>query len=73
MNCSVFCLIVVYCIWFMWQDFGSRGAAVVASVRKHQKFPPGQTESVSASSNTDFQLVKVKPISDISSASVRVK
>ncbi|KAK4810725.1 hypothetical protein QYF61_007699 [Mycteria americana] len=40
----------------------SQGAAGVASVRRHQKLPPCQTEPVPAGSKTDPLLAKAEPI-----------
>lgn len=51
----------------MWQDFGSRGAAVVTCVRRHQNL---QTEPAPAISKMDLPLAKAEPTCDIGSISV---
>jgi len=51
-------MVISNCIRFTQQDFGSGVAVGVASVRRHQKLPPCQTEPVSASSKTDSLLAK---------------
>jgi len=47
-NMSVIAERLSQCIWFMWQDFGSRGIAGVASVRGDQGLPMLVTVSASA-------------------------
>ena len=42
----------------------------MASVRRHQKLPPCQTETETAGSKTDPLLAKAEPISNVGSASV---
>ena len=56
-----------HCIGFAWQGFGSRGATVVASVRR--KLPLCLTEPMPAGSKADPLLAKAEPISDGGSAS----
>ncbi|KAK4831883.1 hypothetical protein QYF61_020030 [Mycteria americana] len=58
------------CIGFMWQGFGSKGAAGVASVRRCQKFPPCLIEPMPAGSKTNPPLAKAEPISNGGSISV---
>lgn len=58
------------CIGFMWQGFFCGGYAEVASVRRHQRLPPCQTESVPASSKIDPPLAKAETISDAGGTSV---
>ena len=42
----------------------ARPAAGVASVRRHQKLPPCETEPVPVGSRMDLLLPKAEPISD---------
>jgi len=57
---------------FIWQDFGSGGAAGVTSVRRHQELLSCETEPVldDSSSKTDLLLAKTESISDAGCASV---
>jgi len=57
------------CFGFAWQGFGSRGAIGVASVRSHEKLPPGLIKPVPAGSKTDPPPAKAKPMSDGGSTS----
>jgi len=54
----------------VWQDFGSRGAIGVASVRSCEKLPPYLIQPVPAGSKTDLLLAKAKAIRNSGSASV---
>lgn len=58
------------CIGFAWQDFDSREAAGVTSLRRCQKLPPCPIQSVLDSSKTDTPLAKAKPINESGSTSV---
>ncbi|KAK4805327.1 LOW QUALITY PROTEIN: hypothetical protein QYF61_018190 [Mycteria americana] len=58
-------------VWEYTEDlFLARGAAGVASVRRHQELPPCPTKPVPAGSKTDPKLPKAEPISDIDGTSV---
>lgn len=59
---------LLYCIRFMWQGFGSMGAAEVASVRWHQGLPLYWAELLSAGSKTNLLLAKAESISDAGGA-----
>lgn len=48
----------------MWQGFGIRRDAEVASVRRHQKLPSCQTEPMPAVCKRDLQLDKAEPTGD---------
>jgi len=54
----------------MLQDFGSRRAAGVAPVRRHQKLPPCWTDPAPDSSKMDTLLDKAEPIGDADDSSV---
>jgi len=62
-------LTLTYCIGFVWQGFGSWGAAGVASVRSCQKLLPCPTEPMPDGSKMGPSLAKAEPISDGGSAS----
>ena len=61
----------MYTCWigFIWQGFGSGGNTEVASVKRCQKFPPCQTESVPAASKMDPLTAKAEPTGDAGSTS----
>lgn len=65
MNILLWCLALSHTltmtilIGFMWQDFGIRKAVDVIYVRRHQKFLPWWTETVSDISKMDLPLHKV--------------
>lgn len=67
---ALWCFYHSQCTGFMWQDFGSNGAAGVVSVRRHQELPTCQTEAVPAGSTTDPPMARSKPVTNVGSTSV---